>query len=172
MSLCGTIIREISWLERQTQISVSKICRIKALQKCSDWEDQGYSKCNKKQDKGYKDCCDWWPCSWLCDAWVWVSHIVCVVWSWVSKWICRILNWIYTAVCKFVVSVVFWFIRRVLILIITIPCKSGEPELDPRIRHIFVLVLEKPVLRSHVRRYADRGHGCGDRRCDANQAPP
>jgi phospholipase C len=164
MSLCGTIIRDISWLERQTQILVSKVCRVEALENCSDWEDEGYNKCiesrdegynecSRKEDQGYNDCCDWWPCSWACDAWVWVSHIVCVawtwvsnivcvVWNWISKWVCRIIYWIYTTICKFVVSVVFWFIRRVLTWIITIPCKFGEPDLDPRIRHIFVLVLE------------------------------
>jgi phospholipase C len=164
MSPCGTIIREISWLERQTQILVSKVCRIEALEKCADLEDQGYSKCIETRDKGYKscsreedkghrDCCDWWPCSWACDAWVWVSHlicvawtwvssIVCVAWQWVSKWVCRIVYWIYTTVCKLVVSVIFWFIRRIATLIVTIPCRFGEPDLDRRIRHIFVLVLE------------------------------
>ena len=164
MSLCGTIIREIAWLERQTQILVSKVCRIEALEKCSDWEDQGYNKCietrddgynkcSQEEDQGYNDCCDWWPCSWACDAWVWVSHIVCVawtwisnivcvVWNWISKWVCRIVYWIYTTICKVLVSIVFWFIRRVLTWVITLPCKAGTPDLDPRIRHIFVLVLE------------------------------
>jgi phospholipase C len=164
MSLCGTIIREISWLERQAQILVSKVCRIEALEKCSDWEDQGYNKCietrdqgynrcDREEDQGYNDCCDWWPCSWACDAWVWVSHIVCVawtwvsnivcvVWSWISKWVCRIAYWVYTTICKLIVSIVFWFIRHVLTWVITLPCKFGEPDLDPRIRHIFVLVLE------------------------------
>jgi len=164
MSLCGTIIREISWLERQTQILVSKVCRIEALENCSDWQDQGYNKCveardegynkcSKEEDQGYNDCCDWWPCSWACNAWVWVSHIVCVVWTWVSnivcvvwnwisKWVCRIVYWVYTTICKLIASIIFWFIRRVLIWVITLPCKAGTPDLDPRIRHIFVLVLE------------------------------
>ena len=164
MSLCGTIIRDISWLERQTQILTSKVCRIAALEDCSDWQDQGYDKCVEKRDEGYNqcsqqedqgyaNCCDWAPCSWFCDAWVWVSNIVCVawtwvsnivcvVWSWISKWVCRITYWIYTTICKLVVSIVFWFIRRVLTWIITLPCKAGTPDLDPRIRHIFVLVLE------------------------------
>jgi len=164
MSLCGTIIRDIYWFERQTQILVSKVCRVEFLENCSDWEDQGYNQCietrdegynqcDKEEDQGYNDCCDWWPCSWACDAWVWVSHvvcvawtwisnIVCVVWNWISKWVCRIVYWVYTTICKLVVSVIFWFIRRVLTWIITIPCKFGDPNLDPRIRHIFVLVLE------------------------------
>jgi phospholipase C len=164
VSLCGTIIREISWVQRQAQIIVSKVCRIEALERCSDWEDEGYNKCietrdegynrcDREEDQGYKDCCDWWPCSWACDAWTWVSHlvcvawtwvsnIVCVVWQWISKWVCRIIYWIYTTICKLIVSIVFWFIRHVLTWVITIPCKFGDPELDPRIRHIFVLVLE------------------------------
>jgi phospholipase C len=164
MSFCGTIIRDIYWLERQTQILVSKVCRVEALEKCSDWQDEGYNQCietrdegynqcSRQEDQGYNDCCDWFPCSWACDAWVWVSHIVCVawtwisnivcvVWDWISKWVCRVINWVYTTICRLIVSIVFWFVRRVLTWIVTIPCKFGDPDLDPRIRHIFVLVLE------------------------------
>jgi phospholipase C len=164
MSFCGTVIRQISWLERQTQILVSKVCRVEALEKCADWQDESYNKCletrdegynacSRKEDQGYNDCCDWWPCSWACDAWVWVSHIVCVAWTWISnvvcvvwhwivKWVCRLVYWVFTTICKFLVSIIFWFIRRVLTWVVTIPCKAGTPDLDPRIRHIFVLVLE------------------------------
>ncbi len=164
MSFCGTIIRDIFWFERQSQILVSRVCRIEALENCADLKDEGYNQCietrdegykqcSREEDQGYKNCCDWWPCSWACRAWVWVSHIVCVAWTWVSnfvcvawnwisKWVCRIVYWIYTTICKLVVSVIFWFIRRVLTWVITIPCKFGDPDLDPRIRHIFVLVLE------------------------------
>ena len=164
MSFCGTVIRQISWLERQTQVLVSKVCRVEALEKCADWQDEsynkcletrdeGYNECSRKEDQGYNDCCDWWPCSWACDAWVWVSHIVCVAWTWISnvvcvvwhwivKWVCRLVYWVFTTICKFLVSIIFWFIRRVLTWVVTIPCKAGTPDLDPRIRHIFVLVLE------------------------------
>jgi phospholipase C len=163
MSFCGTIIRQVSWLERQTQIVVSKVCRVEALQQCADLEDEGYNQCietrdegynqcSKTRDEGYRDCCDWAPCSWFCDAWVWisnivcvawtwVSNIVCVAWNWVSKWVCRILYWVYTTICKLIVSIIFWFIRVVL-WIIFLPCRFGKPELDDRIKHIFVLVLE------------------------------
>jgi phospholipase C len=78
----------------------------------------------------------------VCVAWTWISNVVCVVWSWVSKWICRVLYWVYTFICKLIVSVIFWFIRRVLLWFVLLPCKFGEPELDDRIKHIFVLVLE------------------------------
>jgi phospholipase C len=164
MSFCGAIIRRITWLERQTQITVTKACRVEALQECADWDDEGYNrcvatrddgynKCSQTRDEGYRDCCDWWPCSWVCDAWVWVSNIVCVAWTWVSsivciawqwvsKWVCRIINWVYTLICKFVVSVIFWFIRKVLEWTIFLPCRGSEPDLDERIKHIFVLVLE------------------------------
>jgi phospholipase C len=164
MTLCGAIIRRITWLERQAQITATKVCRVEALQQCADWEDEGYNKCvatrddgynkcTQTRDEGYRDCCDWWPCSWACDAWVWVSNIVCVAWTWVSsivciawqwvsKWVCRIVNWIYTLVCKLIVSVIFWFIRKTLELVVFVPCRGNEPALDDRIRHIFVLVLE------------------------------
>lgn len=164
MSFCGTIIREITWLERQAQILVSKVCTVEAIEDCADWKDEGYNqcveardegynRCDATRDEGYNECCDWWPCSWACDAvvwishvvcvvWTWVSNVVCVVWNWVSKWVCRLFHWIYTTICKLIVSIIFWFIRRVLLWIIFIPCKFHDPKLDDRIKHIFVLVLE------------------------------
>jgi phospholipase C len=164
MSVCGVVIRQISWLERQAQILATQVCTVEALEQCADWEDQGYnqcvatrdegySRCDQTRDEGYNRCCDWRPCSWFCDAlvwvshivcvaWTWVSHIVCVAWQWVSKWICRVVHWIYRTVCKLVISVVFWFIKRTLLLIFSIPCGLHTPELDDRIKHIFVLMLE------------------------------
>ena len=164
MSFCGTVIRQVTWLERQTQIVVSKVCRVEALEQCADLEDEGYNKCiqtrdegynqcSRTADEGYNACCDWAPCSWFCDAlvwisnivcvaWTWISNIVCVVWNWISKWVCRIIYWIYTTICKLIVSIIFWFIRRVLLWIIFIPCQFHSPKLDKRIKHIFVLVLE------------------------------
>jgi hypothetical protein len=76
----------IAWGEERTQV-------------CSQTADQGYNECAQTADQGYKDCCDWWPCSWLCDAWVWVSNIVCVAWTWVSNIVCVAWTWITTAVC-------------------------------------------------------------------------
>jgi phospholipase C len=164
MSFCGTIIREITWLERQAQIVADQICTIEALSQCADWEnqgynqcietrDEGYNKCTQTRDEGYNACCDWAPCSWFCDAlvwisnivcvvWTWISNIVCVAWNWVSKWVCRIIYWIWKTICKLVISVIFFIIRRVLLWIIFIPCQFHDPALDKRIKHIFVLVLE------------------------------
>jgi phospholipase C len=56
--------------------------------------------------------------------------------------VCRLIHWIYTTICKLILSIVFWFIRRVLTWIVFLPCKAQDPDLDPRIKHIFVLVLE------------------------------
>ena len=51
------------------------------------------------RDEGYRDCCDWWPCSWACRAWTWISNIVCVVWTWVSNVVCVAWTWITTFFC-------------------------------------------------------------------------
>jgi phospholipase C len=142
MSLCGTIIRSVQWFERQIQIGLSQVCTPEFLASCSDWQDEGYDRCDQTEDDGYNECCDWWPCSWACDALVWVSHIVCIAWSWVSKWVCRGLSWVWETICEFVISIIFYFISHILNVIFTIPCGWGDPTLDPRIRHIFVLVLE------------------------------
>jgi phospholipase C len=164
VSFCGTIIREVSWLERQAKIVATQVCSVEALEECADWEDQGYNECIESReqgynecaetrDEGYNQCCEWWPCSWACEAvvwisnivcvaWTWISSIVCVAWQWISKWICRIIYWIYRTICKLVISVIFWIIKRVLLWIVFIPCQFHTPELDPRIKHIFVLMLE------------------------------
>ena len=164
MSWCGALVRNVTWLERQAQELVTRICTVQALEDCADWQDQGYNDCvqtadegynacSQTADEGYNQCCDWWPCSWACDAvvwvsnivcvaWTWVSNIVCVVWNWVSKWVCRIVYWIYKTICKLVVTIVFTIIKYVIKWIILLPCQFHQPGLDPRIKHIFVLVLE------------------------------
>jgi hypothetical protein len=68
-------------------------------QECTQTADQGYNECTRTRDDGYRDCCDWWPCSWFCDAWVWISNVVCVAWTWVSNVVCVAWTWITTAVC-------------------------------------------------------------------------
>ncbi len=68
-------------------------------QECTETADRGYNECTESRDEGYRDCCDWWPCSWVCDAWVWVSNIVCVAWTWVSNIVCVAWTWITTAIC-------------------------------------------------------------------------
>ena len=186
MSFCGTIIRDVTWLERQAQIVAEQVCTLQALEDCADWQDdgynecvqtanegynsctqtrdEGYNSCTQTRDEGYNTCCDWAPCSWFCDAivwisnivcvawtwisnivcvaWTWISNIVCVAWNWISKWVCRVIYWVWKTICKLIVSIVFWFIRRVLLWIIFIPCQFHQPQLDARIKHIFVLVLE------------------------------
>jgi hypothetical protein len=68
-------------------------------QECSQTADQGYNECTQSRDEGYRNCCDWAPCSWFCDAWVWISNVVCVAWTWVSNVVCVAWTWITTAVC-------------------------------------------------------------------------
>ncbi|MDQ6803510.1 MAG: hypothetical protein M3065_00790 [Actinomycetota bacterium] len=164
MSFCGEIIRQVTWLERKAQSLVTQLCTVQALENCADWQDQGYNQCiqtrddgynqcSKSADEGYSECCDWWPCSWACDAvvwisnvvcvaWTWVSNIVCVVWNWVTKWVCRVVYWIYKTICKLIVTIIFTIIKYVIKLVFLIPCGFNQPSLDPRIKHIFVLVLE------------------------------
>jgi hypothetical protein len=71
----------------------------RGYQDCAREEDQGYSACAREEDRGYRDCCDWWPCSWVCDAWVWVSNVVCVAWTWVSNVVCVAWTWVSNVVC-------------------------------------------------------------------------
>lgn len=68
-------------------------------QECSRTEDRGYDECAREEDRGHSECCDWWPCSWFCDAWVWIRNVVCVAWTWVSNVVCVAWTWITTAVC-------------------------------------------------------------------------
>jgi hypothetical protein len=68
-------------------------------EECSATEDRGYSECSATEDRGHSECCTWAPCSWVCNAWVWVSNIVCVAWTWVSNVVCVAWTWITTAVC-------------------------------------------------------------------------
>jgi hypothetical protein len=66
---------------------------------CTQTRDDGYNQCAQTRDEGYNQCCDWAPCSWFCDAWVWVSNIVCVAWTWVSNIVCVAWTWISNIVC-------------------------------------------------------------------------
>jgi len=76
---------------------------------CAEEEDQGYNECAEEEDQGYNECCDWAPCSWFCNAWVWVSNIVCVAWTWVSNIVCVVWTWVAHVVC-----VVFtWIVSRI-----------------------------------------------------------
>ena len=66
---------------------------------CAREEDLGYNECARREDRGYRNCCDWAPCSWFCNAWVWVSNLVCVAWTWVSNIVCVAWTTISTLVC-------------------------------------------------------------------------
>lgn len=68
-------------------------------QECTATEDQGYNECARSEDQGYRDCCEWAPCSWFCDTWVWVINIVCVTWTWISNIVCVAWTWITTVIC-------------------------------------------------------------------------
>ncbi|HEX2092080.1 MAG TPA: hypothetical protein VHG28_06740 [Longimicrobiaceae bacterium] len=77
---------------------------------CAAEQDQGWSECGAWADQGYSKCCNWKPCSWFCDAlvwvsswvcqgWVWISNVVCVAWTWVSSWVCVAWTWVSSWVC-------------------------------------------------------------------------
>jgi len=66
---------------------------------CAQTRDDGYNQCTQNRDDGYRQCCTWWPCSWFCDAWVWISNVVCVAWTWVSNVVCVAWTWIANVVC-------------------------------------------------------------------------
>lgn len=80
-----------------------------SYEECAREEDQGYRECERREDEGYRDCCDWAPCSWFCDAWVWVSNVVCVAWTWVENMVCVAWTTITTTVC------VAWAIVEVIL---------------------------------------------------------
>src|SRR5437660_7246801 len=71
----------------------------KGYNECTESRDDGYNECTESRDEGYSECCDWSPCDWFCDAWVWISHIVCVVWTWISNVVCVVWSWIKNIVC-------------------------------------------------------------------------
>ena len=68
-------------------------------QECTATEERRTQQCTLQEDRGHRDCCDWWPCSWACDAWVWVKHMVCVAWAWVTKTVCIAWAWVKEKVC-------------------------------------------------------------------------
>ena len=134
---------------------------------CSQWADEGSNQCSQWADEGSNQCCDWWPCSWgcqafywvanwvclawywvanwVCLAWYWVAKWVCLAWYWVAKWVCIAFTWIVVAVC-----VVFsWVWSLVCVAWDTFWCMLvdlgrlfGGRTPEPRIDHVFVLMLE------------------------------
>ncbi len=71
-------------------------------QECTRYEDHGQQACSQWDQR----CCDWIPCrwackliTWICIAWVWVSHWVCVAANEVRRWVCTALNVVTWFVC-------------------------------------------------------------------------
>lgn len=114
-------------------------------QECSQTEDQGYNECSQQEDQGYKDCCDWAPCSWFCDAWVWVSNIVCVAWTWVSNIVCVAWTWITTAVC------VLWDVVTTIVNAILVTLESILGWVLSAVAFIVELLEMIPVLGTIIR---------------------
>ena len=137
---------------------------------CKGYVDQGYADCNGYVDQGYaqcgewgEECADWlpswlgWVCDaieWVCQAWYWVTHWVCQAWYWVTHWVCLGWNWVVEeVVCPGVFWLVgagctFWgWIGKAGCWIGTkVRCfaraLTGGRRRMPRIRHVFVLMLE------------------------------
>lgn len=112
---------------------------------CTATEDQGYNECSRTEDEGYRDCCDWAPCSWFCDAWVWISNIVCVAWTWVSNIVCVAWTWITTAVC------VVWDVVTTIINAILVTIESILGWVLSAIGFIIELIEMIPVLGTLIR---------------------
>lgn len=114
-------------------------------QECSRTEDLGYNDCTRTRDDGFRDCCDWWPCSWLCDAWVWVSNIVCVAWVWVSNIVCVAWTLITTAVC------VLWDVITTIVNAILVTIESIFGWVLSALAFIIELLEMIPVLGTLIR---------------------
>lgn len=109
-------------------------------QECTQTADQGYNECTQTRDEGYRNCCDWWPCSWLCDAWVWISNIVCVAWTWVSNVVCVAWTWVTTAVC------IVWDVVTTVVNAILVTLESILGWVLSAIAFIVELILAIPVV--------------------------
>ncbi|MBI3561978.1 MAG: hypothetical protein HY080_09725 [Gammaproteobacteria bacterium] len=138
---------------------------------CTQQADQGYSRCDNWQqqtqkscDTWDKHCCGWWPCSWACKIITWV----CVAWSYITTWVCKAYVWVSKEVCIAWATLVewgcilwtyiteaacllwSWLAKLVCIAWDNIRCAfTGllrgifpARRADPRIRHVFVLMLE------------------------------
>lgn len=123
-------------------------------QECQSWADDGSNQCQSWADEGYNSCCDWAPCSWFCDALVWISNWVCQAWYWVANWVCQAWTVIVKVVCT-----VFLFLIRVACVVwswisdwVCVAWVNGlclvrgilgnNDSLSGPIKHVFVLMLE------------------------------
>ena len=92
---------------------------------CTQQADEGYNACSQQADEGYNACCTWAPCSWFCNALVWVSNIVCVAWTWVSNIVCVVWTWVSNIVCvvwtwiSHIVCVLWTYIKWVVCRVVS-----------------------------------------------------
>jgi phospholipase C len=138
--------------------------------KCDQWADEGSYSCQQWADKGSSQCTSWaechwytpwnciagffcrawyWVANWVCQAWYWVARWVCKAWYWVAKWACKAFAWVVKAVC----TVWGWIAKLVCVAWDTLRCAflaiisvivalfGGRPR-QPKIEHVFVLMLE------------------------------
>jgi len=128
---------------------------------CTDWADEGSNKCSEWADEGSNQCSSWaernchWYSPWncvaglFCQAWYWVAKWVCKGWYWVAKWVCKAFAWVVKAVCV----LWSWGTKLVCVALDTIRCAIlalfeaigwlfGKRARQPKIEHIFVLMLE------------------------------
>jgi hypothetical protein len=68
-------------------------------QKCTQTKEERTKRCAETREERTKNCCTWWPCSWGCKAFVWVTNVVCVAWTWVTNVVCIAWTWITHVVC-------------------------------------------------------------------------
>lgn len=114
-------------------------------QECSQTADQGYNECTASRDEGYRDCCDWAPCSWFCDAWVWISNVVCVAWTWVSNVVCVAWTWITTAIC------LVWDVITTIVNVILVTVESIVGWVLSAVAFIIELIEAIPILGTLIR---------------------
>ncbi|GAC1384998.1 MAG: hypothetical protein NVS4B7_07990 [Ktedonobacteraceae bacterium] len=99
---------------------------------CTNWADEGSKQCSSWADERQQACCGWAPCSWFCDAFVWIAKWVCKGWYWIAKWICIALANIINLIWLLVTYIV-WMGCKVIF--------PGKKKSD-RIKHVFVVMLE------------------------------
>ena len=58
------------------------------MRQCREWGEQRH-----------QECCDWPPCSWFCDAIVWVIENVCVGWTTIVSTVCESYHTVVETVC-------------------------------------------------------------------------
>jgi phospholipase C len=126
---------------------------------CTTWADEGSNQCSTWADEGSNQCTSWGKCHWytpwnciagfFCRAWYWIAKWVCKAWYWVAKWVCKAFAWVVKAVCvafswflQLVCVAWDWLRCAILALIRAIAGLFGQASRQPRVEHVFVLMLE------------------------------